>query len=127
MAEEGLGFSYYKDRILVGLGGFLIAWMIYLTNGYLSLPTPFTYDQITKIVQDHSPYTRDKALIDNKFERLNAESAKLDIIQVRLVDEIIALRLQVERLIATLAEQQRYMQRQLRGKEDKQPDSESEP
>src|SRR5687768_693379 len=119
MAEEGLGFSYYKDRILVGLGGFLIAWMIYLTNGYLSLPAPFTYDQITKMVQDHSPYTRDKSLIDSKFERLNAESAKLDVIQVRLVDEIIALRLQVERLIVTLGEQQKYLERQLRTKEDK--------
>ena|SRR5688572_3975167 len=117
--EQGLGFSYYKDRILLGLGGFLIAWLIYLTNGYLSLPTIFTYDQIVRIVQDNSPYTRDKALIESKFEHLAGEGVKADVVQGRLVDEIIALRLQVERLIATLAEQQRHIQKQLGTKEDK--------
>ena len=124
--EQGLGFEYYKDRILLGLGAFLIAWLIYLTNGYLTLPTSFTYHDIAKMVHDNSPYTRDKALIDNKFERLSGESAKLDVIQNRLVDEIIALRLQVERLITTLAEQQKHLQRQLGTKEDK-PDLNGNP
>ena len=127
MAEEGLGFSYYKDRILLGLGGFLVAWMIYLTHGYLSLPAPLTYDQVVRVIQDNSPYTRDKSLIDSKFERLTGESAKLDAIQGRLVDEMIALRLQVERLIATLQEQQRHIQRQLGTKEDKSSHSGDDP
>lgn len=119
MPEEGLGFSYYKDRILLGLGGFLVAWLIYLTSTILSTPPPMSQEYVLKLLQEHSPYTKDKNLIDNKFERLAGESAKLDVIQARLVDEIIALRLQVERLIATLSEQQKYLERQLRTKEDK--------
>ena len=106
--DRSMNLDAYKDRIIVGVGALLIGWLVYLTNGYMSLPPIISHDEMIRTVLDRSPYVMDKPLIHDRFERLWAEQQKIDAAQDKLVNELTALRVQVERLIVTLIEQKRY-------------------
>lgn len=119
--NTGMRFGDYKDRILCALGALLIAWMAYLTHGYVSLPHIHSDGEITTIANERSQYAHDKQLINDRFERLWEERQKIDVTQDRLVQELSNLRIQVERLITALTEQQKWMGQRDRAEREENP------
>ncbi len=69
----GLSFQEAKDKIIVGIGTFIIAWLAYLTMLYFQMPT--RTDMLQAI--ENGPYTRDRGLITRRIEVIENTTTKM--------------------------------------------------
>lgn len=94
-----LTLADYKDRIIIGLGSFMFAWMLFLTNMITQAPSR---EEILEMLISHSPYTVDKpantVIINQLVKDVTSNAQQTH----SLKDEVFSLRLELERVLTRM-------------------------
>ena len=77
-------------------GTLFVSWAGWVTSTCFASQTQ---DQVRTAIVEYAPYTRDRAMILNKFEELDAREERLISAIERQEAEIKEMRLQIERLL----------------------------
>ena len=91
--------AQYKDSIIVGLGGFIVAWLVFLTWTFIEAPTRQDVQDMVDFGLAKSPYVADKPLISDKLQQLFANDGEIEGQYSRILEIVQHNKIELEKLI----------------------------
>ena len=94
-----LSLDDYKDRIVIGVGSFMFAWMLFLTSLTSKIPNK---QEVLEMIINQSPYTIDKPANTVIVNQLLKEAANNTAQLQSVKDDMFSIKLELERVLTLI-------------------------